>query len=50
LIDLEVKETQLRIRLEDLDEQLKPESIERELAGFGSVHPRNCASTGESDD
>jgi hypothetical protein len=39
LIDVEVKETQLRIRLEDLDEQLKPESIERELAGFGSVHP-----------
>ena len=39
LIDIEVKETQLRIRLEDLDEQLKPESIERELAGFGSVHP-----------
>jgi hypothetical protein len=39
LIDLEVKETQLRIRLEDLAEQLKPESIERELAGIGSVHP-----------
>jgi hypothetical protein len=39
LIDVEVKETQLRIRLEELAEQLKPESIERELAGFGSVHP-----------
>lgn len=39
LIDVEVKETQLRIRLEDLAEQLKPESIDRELAGFGSVHP-----------
>lgn len=39
LIDVEVKETQLRMRLEELDEQLKPESIERELAGIGSVHP-----------
>jgi hypothetical protein len=27
------------MRLEELDEQLKPESIERELAGIGSVHP-----------
>jgi hypothetical protein len=39
LLDLESKETHLRIRLEELDEQLKPESIERELAGIGSVHP-----------
>ncbi len=39
LLDLESKETQLRMRLEELDEQLKPGSIERELAGFGSVHP-----------
>lgn len=39
LIDLEVKETQLRMRIEEVDEQSKPESIERELAGIGSVHP-----------
>jgi hypothetical protein len=39
LLDLESKETQLRMRLEELDEQLKPESIERELAGIGSTHP-----------
>ena len=39
LLDLESKETRLRMRLEELDEQLKPESIERELAGIGSVHP-----------
>ncbi|HEU5235710.1 MAG TPA: hypothetical protein VFU37_01135 [Pyrinomonadaceae bacterium] len=39
LFDLESKETRLRMRLEELDEQLKPESIERELAGIGSVHP-----------
>jgi hypothetical protein len=39
LFDLESKETRLRMRLEELDEQLKPESIERELAGIGSTHP-----------
>lgn len=39
LLDLESKETRIRMRLEELDEQLKPESIERELAGIGSVHP-----------
>ena len=39
LLDLESKETQLRMRLEEIDEQLKPESIERELAGIGSTHP-----------
>jgi len=39
LLDLESKETWLRMRLEELNEQLKPESIERELAGIGSVHP-----------
>ena len=39
LLDLESKETRLRMRLEELNEQLKPEAIERELAGIGSVHP-----------
>ena len=39
LLDLESKETWLRMRLEELDYQLKPESIERELAGVGSTRP-----------
>ena len=39
LLDLESKETRVRMRLEELNEQLKPESIERELAGIGSTHP-----------
>ena len=39
LLDLESKETRLRMRLEELDYQLKPESIERELAGIGSTRP-----------
>jgi hypothetical protein len=38
LLDIELKETRLRMRLEELDEQLKPESTERALAGFGSTH------------
>ena len=39
LLDLESKETRIRMRLEVLDEQVKPESIERDLAGIGSTHP-----------
>jgi hypothetical protein len=39
LLELESKETWLRMRLEELNEQLKPESIERELAGIGSTRP-----------
>jgi hypothetical protein len=39
LIELENKQTQLRLRLEELDEALKPESIERALAGIGSTRP-----------
>jgi hypothetical protein len=39
LLELKSKETRLRMRLEELNEQLKPASIERDLAGIGSVHP-----------
>ena len=39
LLDLEAKETRIRMRLEELNELLEPESIERELAGIGSTHP-----------
>jgi hypothetical protein len=39
LIDVQAKEIALRMRLEEIDQELKPESIERELAGIGSVHP-----------
>ena len=41
LIELECKDTQLRLRLEELNEQLKPENIERALAGIGSIHPED---------
>lgn len=39
LTEVESKETQLRLRLEELEEQLKPECIKRALAGIGSTHP-----------
>ncbi len=39
LIELESKETRLRMRLEEVEDQLKPESIERALAGIGSTRP-----------
>lgn len=39
LLDLESRETELRMRLEEVDERLTPESIQRELAGIGSTHP-----------
>ena len=39
LLDIQAKEIQLRMRLEEIDQALQPESIERDLAGIGSVHP-----------
>jgi len=39
LMNIEWTETEARIRLEELDEQLKPENIEWAVAGIGSTHP-----------
>ncbi len=39
LMELEGIETESRIRLEELDKQLKPENIEIAVAGIGSTHP-----------
>ncbi len=39
VMESESIETEARIRLEELDEQLKPENIERAVAGIGSTHP-----------
>lgn len=39
LSQLQAKEEELRSRLEELDVALKPESIERALAGIGSTKP-----------
>jgi phage shock protein A len=39
LAEVQTKEQDLRTRLEQLEESLKPENIERSLAGVGSTRP-----------
>lgn len=39
LSEVQAKEGELRIRLQQLEEDLKPENIERSLAGIGSTKP-----------
>ena len=39
LIEVQAQEDSLRARAEQLDEALKPENIERSLAGIGSTRP-----------
>jgi hypothetical protein len=39
LIDVKAKEETAKLRLQQLDEALKPENIERSLAGVGSTRP-----------
>ena len=39
LMEIEWVETEARIRLEEVGEQLKPENIELAVAGIGSTHP-----------
>jgi hypothetical protein len=39
LAEVQFKESDLRMRLDQLDEALKPDNIERSLAGVGSTRP-----------
>jgi len=39
LTDLQMKEADIKARIDDLDERLKPENIQRALAFVGSVRP-----------
>src|SRR6476619_4291312 len=39
LLEVQAKEADLRAHLQELDESLKPENIERSLAGVGSTRP-----------
>ncbi len=41
LVDVQAKEEALRARAQQLDESLKPENIERSLAGIGSTRPED---------
>jgi len=45
LLDTQTKQAELQNRLQQLDEQIKPENIERSLAGIGSVHPEELRET-----
>src|SRR5229473_2706512 len=39
LVETQAKQAELQTRLQQLEEELKPENIERSLAGVGSTHP-----------
>lgn len=41
LTEVEAKQAELQTRLRDLEEGLKPENIEKALAGVGSTHPED---------
>jgi hypothetical protein len=41
LIEVETKQAGLQTRLQSLDEKLKPENIEHDLAGVGSTRPED---------
>lgn len=45
LLDVQAKEAELQERLQQLDEDLKPENIERSLAGIGSTRPEELRET-----
>jgi prefoldin subunit 5 len=41
LAEVETKQAELQTRLQGLEESLKPENIEQNLAGIGSTHPED---------
>ena len=41
LSEVETKQVELQTRLQNLEENLKPENIENSLAGLGSTHPED---------
>jgi hypothetical protein len=41
LVEVQAKEAELQVRLQQLDDDLKPENIERALAGIGSTKPED---------
>lgn len=45
LVEVQEKEDALTARAEELDEALKPENIERSLAGIGSTRPEELRET-----
>lgn len=45
LLEVQDKEAELQERLQQLDEDIKPENIERSLAGIGSTRPEELRET-----
>jgi len=41
LVDVQAQQTALQTRLDQINEDIKPENIERSLAGIGSTHPED---------
>lgn len=41
LLEVQTKEETLKLRLDQLDQELRPENIERALAGIGSTRPED---------
>ena len=41
LAEAQARQAELQLRLQQLEEDLKPENIERSLAGVGSTHPED---------
>src|SRR6266566_3657543 len=41
LTEVQAQQTELQTRLAQIDEDIKPENIERSLAGIGSTHPED---------
>src|SRR6266705_4650594 len=41
LVEAQARQAELQTRLAQLEEDLKPENIERSLAGVGSTHPED---------
>jgi uncharacterized protein YlxW (UPF0749 family) len=41
LVEVEAKQAELQTRLQNLEENLKPENIEKALDGVGSMHPED---------
>jgi len=39
LVETQARQAELQMRLQQLEEDLKPENIEHSLAGVGSTHP-----------
>ena len=45
LVEVQARQAELQDRLQQLDEDLKPENIEHSFAGVGSVHPEELRET-----